>query len=100
MWHTLAQLLSVIRLGQKARTMDHMRIVIRTTAGLVWAEGRWKGQPVQLQEHLFSDLWTIYEDEDTIPWLSQQEKHEQLIIEMLENQYIEWRAERRSNDRN
>ncbi|WP_322907527.1 hypothetical protein [Paenibacillus campi] len=93
-WHTLAQLLAIIRLGQKARTIDHMRIVMRTTAGLIWAEGRWKGQPVQLQEHLFSDLWTIYEDDDTLHWLPQREQHEARTLEMLENQYVEWRAAR------
>ncbi len=93
-WHTLAQLLAVIQLGQKARTMDGMRIVMRTTAGLVWADGRLQGQPVQLQEHLFSDLWTIYEDEDTLAWLPQRKQHTERTREMLENQYLEWRADR------
>ncbi|WPP40586.1 hypothetical protein SK066_18610 [Paenibacillus hunanensis] len=94
MWHTLAQLLAVIQLGQKARTMDGMRIVIRTTAGLVWAEGRLQGQPVPLQEHLFSDLWTIFEDDDSLVWLAERQQHTERTLEMLENQYLEWRAER------
>jgi len=95
-WYTLGQMLSAIRLGQKARTMDGIRIVIRTTDGLLWAEGRLSGQHVSLQDHLFTDLWTIYEDEDTVSWLSQRDSYEQREREMLENQYLEWRAERRT----
>lgn len=96
-WYTLGQLLSAIRLGQKARTLDGVRIVLRTDAGLVWAEGRTVGQPVSLQEHLFSDLWTIYEDEETQKWLPQREAYERRLHEMLENQYLEWRVERMGN---
>ncbi|WP_046213202.1 hypothetical protein [Paenibacillus wulumuqiensis] len=94
-WYTLGQMLSAIRLGQKARTMDSMRTVIRTTDGLLWAEGRQSGQRVSLQDYLFTDLWTIYEDEDTAIWLPQRDSHEQREREMLENQYMEWRAQRR-----
>ncbi|WP_046225641.1 hypothetical protein [Paenibacillus dauci] len=95
-WYTLGQMLSAIRLGQKARTMDGIRIVIRTTDGLLWAEGRLSGQRVSLQDYLFTDLWTIYEDEDTVSWLPQRDSYEQREREMLENQYLEWRAERRT----
>lgn len=97
-WYTLGQLLSAIRLGQKARTMDGGRAVWRNHAGLVWAEGRMAGQLVQLQEHLFTDLWTIYEDEDTYTMQSEQEAYEQRVREMLENQYMEWRHDRSSKE--
>lgn len=96
-WYTLGQLLSAIRIGQKARTMDGMRVVLRSDAGLVWAEGRTAGQPVGLQEHLFSDLWTIFEDEETQRWLPERDVYERRLHEMLENQYWEWRAERLEN---
>ncbi|WP_411345412.1 hypothetical protein ACE3MZ_05160 [Paenibacillus sp. WLX1005] len=93
-WYTLGQLLSAIRIGQKARTMDGMRVVLRSDAGLVWAEGRTAGQSVGLQEHLFSDLWTIFEDEETQRWLPERDVYERRLHEMLENQYLEWRADR------
>lgn len=94
-WYTFGQMMAVIRLGQQASTIDNARIIMRTTQGIIWVNGRQQGQCVEIKDYLFSDLWHIYEDEDTLISLSEREQYEQREHHMLENQYMEWMEERK-----
>lgn len=88
--YTFGQMLMAIRIGQKAETPDG-RTVIRTSEGLVWTSGILSGRIVEIKDYLFSDLWQIYEDEESINVGLDREKHERREREMLENQYEELR---------
>lgn len=46
---------------------------------------------VEIKDYLFSDLWRIYEDEESQQEGIGREQHEQREREMLENQYEELR---------
>lgn len=81
-----------IRIGQKAATPDG-RTVLRTSGGLFWLEGRLAGETVEIKDYLFSDIWTIYEDEESLREGSVREEHERREREMLVNQYEEARQE-------
>lgn len=86
-WFTLGNMISRIRIGQKASTPGFSRTVIRRPDGLFWVGGIWAGQVVQVRDFLFSDIWTIYEDEETEQWLEFRQRHEKMEREMIENQY-------------
>jgi len=88
--YTFGQMLMTIRMGQKAETSDG-RIVMRTSAGLIWTNGILNGKTVEIKDYLFSDLWQIYEDEESMKEGIGREKHEKREREMLENQYEELR---------
>lgn len=89
-WYTFGQMLMQIRLGQKAVTPDG-RTVIRTSGGLVWQEGRLAGAVVEIRDYLFSDIWTIIQDEESLREAGDREAHERREREMLVNQYEEAR---------
>ncbi|OKP78785.1 hypothetical protein A3842_13785 [Paenibacillus sp. P3E] len=89
-WYTFGQMLMHIRLGQKAATPDG-RIVLRTSAGLLWQGGRMDGVFVEIKDYLFSDLWRIYEDEASLKESHNRDFLERREREMLENQYEEQR---------
>ncbi|AIQ72601.1 MULTISPECIES: hypothetical protein [Paenibacillus] len=89
-WYTFGQMLMAIRMGQKAETPDG-RMVMRTSTGLFWINGILKGKVVEIKDYLFSDLWRIYEDEESQQEGIGREQHEQREREMLENQYEELR---------
>ncbi len=89
-WYTFGQMLMQIRLGQKAVTPDG-RTVIRTSGGLVWQEGRLAGAVVEIRDYLFSDIWTIIQDEESLWEAGDREVHERREREMLVNQYEEAR---------
>ncbi|QWU17139.1 hypothetical protein SAMN04487895_11395 [Paenibacillus sophorae] len=97
-WHTFGQMLMNIRVGQKASTPDG-RTLVRTPEGLCWSGGRRDGVLVEIRGYLFSDLWRIFEDEESSVWAAGREEAEALEREMLENQYEEllsaFREERR-----
>jgi hypothetical protein len=80
-----------IRIGQKASTPGFSRTVIRRPDGLFWVGGIWAGQVVQLRDFLFSDIWTIYEDEETEQWLKFRNAYERTEREMIENQFEDLR---------
>jgi len=46
---------------------------------------------VQLRDFLFSDIWTIYEDEDTEQWLAFRDSYERKEREMIVNQFEDLR---------
>lgn len=89
-WYTFGQMLMNIRLGQKAVTPDG-RTVLRTAEGLYWLGGRMDGSAVVIKDYLFSDIWRIYEDEDSLKESGGREDRERKIREMIENQYEEER---------
>lgn len=96
-WYTFGQMIASIRVGQKASTMDEARIIMRTTKGIIWFNGREQGQYVQIKDYLFSDLWHMYEDEEGLISSSEREQYEQHEYEMIENQYMEWWTERKQS---
>lgn len=91
-WYTLGQMLMKIRMGQKASTADG-RTVIRTAVGLFWTGGRQHGKAVEIKDYLFSDIWRIYEDEESLKESSGRETLERREREMIDNQYEELRGE-------
>ena len=93
-WFTFGNMLGKIRIGQKASTPGFSRTVIRTPSGLYWTGGMWNGKVVEIRDYLFSDIWTIYEDEESLTWEEYREPLEREIIEMIMNQYEEERAQR------
>lgn len=93
-WFTFGNMLETIRIGQKASTPCFSRTVIRTPSGLYWTGGIWNGKVVEIRDYLFSDIWTIYEDEESLVWEEYREPMERKIIEMITNQYEEERAQR------
>ncbi|WJH31013.1 hypothetical protein N6H13_10800 [Paenibacillus sp. CC-CFT742] len=52
-WFTLGNMITRIRIGQKASTPGFSRTVIRRPDGLFWVGGIWAGQVVQLRDFLF-----------------------------------------------
>ncbi|WP_151733175.1 hypothetical protein [Paenibacillus tengchongensis] len=92
-WYTTGQMLHAIRIGQKASTPDG-RTVLRTTRGLFWNGGRADGMLVELKDYLFTEIWTIYEDEESLEAGAGKEQQELREREMLENQYEEVRRKR------
>lgn len=94
--YTFGQMLMAIRIGQKAETPDG-RIVMRTAEGLFWTSGIFSGRVVEIKDYLFSDLWQIYEDEESKQVGIDREKHERREREMLENQYEELRLASRKH---
>lgn len=52
-WFTLGNMITRIRIGQKASTPGFSRTVIRRPDGLFWVGGIWSGQVVQLRDFLF-----------------------------------------------
>ncbi|UQZ35034.1 hypothetical protein C2I18_16800 [Paenibacillus sp. PK3_47] len=91
-WYTLGQMLMKIRIGQKAATADG-RTVMRTADGLFWTGGREHGRAVEIKDYLFSDIWRIYEDEESLQESAGREERERREREMIENQYEELRGE-------
>ncbi|OMF88867.1 hypothetical protein [Paenibacillus sp. FSL R7-0273] len=91
-WYTFGQMLAQIRIGQTAATPDG-RAVIRTRGGLLWQGGRLGGTVVEVRDYLFSDIWTISEDEAGGPENEMREAHERREREMLVNQYEEVRED-------
>lgn len=91
-WYTFGQMLMQIRIGQKAATPDG-RTVLRTSGGLFWQEGRLAGRVVEIKDYLFSDIWTIFEDEESLRESGGREEHERREREMLVNQYEEQRED-------
>lgn len=49
-WYTLGNMITRIRIGQKASTPGFSRTVIRRPDGLFWVGGIWSGQVVQLRD--------------------------------------------------
>lgn len=96
-WYTFGQMIASIRLGQKATTIDEARIIMRTTKGIIWVNGREQGRYVEIKDYLFSDLWHIYEDEEQSISFSEREQYEQQEYAMIENQYMEWWTERKQS---
>ncbi|WIV20032.1 hypothetical protein QPK24_04765 [Paenibacillus polygoni] len=94
-WFTFGNMVETIRIGQKASTPGFSRTVIRTPSGLYWTGGIWNGKIVEIRDYLFSDIWTIYEDEESLVWEEYREPMERKIVEMITNQYEEERAQRR-----
>jgi len=90
-WFTLGNMITRIRIGQKASTPGFSRTVIRRPDGLFWVGGIWSGQVVQLRDFLFSDIWTIYDDEETEQWLEFRSQVEQKEREMIVNQFEDLR---------
>lgn len=90
-WFTLGNMITRIRIGQKASTPGFSRTVIRRPDGLFWVGGIWSGQIVQLRDYLFSDIWTIYDDEETEQWLEYRTQIEQKEREMIVNQFEDLR---------
>ncbi|MNW34862.1 hypothetical protein D3C74_118490 [compost metagenome] len=90
-WLTLGHMVRSIRIGQKASTPGYGRTVIRRPDGLYWANGILSGKVVELRDYLFSDIWTIYEDEDSKQWVEYRDQIEKREREMIENQYEEAR---------
>ncbi|WP_054938964.1 hypothetical protein [Paenibacillus ihuae] len=91
-WYTLGQMLMQIRIGQKAATPDG-RTVLRTSRGLFWQNGRSAGASVEIKGYLFSDIWNIFEDDESLRESAGREELEQREREMLANQYEEIRGE-------
>lgn len=56
-----------------------------------WINGILQGKVVEIKDYLFSDLWRIYEDQESQQEGIGREQHEQREREMLENQYEELR---------
>lgn len=90
-WYTLGNMITRIRIGQKASTPGFSCTVIRRPDGLFWVGGIWSGQVVQLRDFLFSDIWTIYDDEETEQWLEFRSQVEQKEREMIVNQFEDLR---------
>ncbi|WP_379132246.1 hypothetical protein [Paenibacillus sp. sgz500958] len=90
-WYTFGQMLMNVRTGQKASTPDG-RTVLRTPAGMFWRGGTMDGKIVEIKDYLFSDLWRIYEDEESLKERGNRGEHERREREMLENQYEELRT--------
>lgn len=93
-WFTFGNMLGQIRIGQKASTSGFTRTVIRTPSGLYWSGGIWNGKIVEIRDYLFSDIWTIYEDEESLAWEKYREPLEREITEMITNQYEDEREKR------
>ncbi|WP_310831581.1 hypothetical protein [Paenibacillus pedocola] len=91
-WYTFGQMLMQIRIGQKAATPDG-RTVLRTSKGLLWQNGRSAGAAVEIKDYLFSDIWNIFEDDESLQESAGREELEQREREMLANQYEEIRWE-------
>lgn len=86
-WVTLGHMIGSIRVGQKASTPGFSRTVIRRPDGLYWTQGILSGKMVEVRDYLFSDIWTIYEDEESSQWIEFRESKEVLEREMIINQY-------------
>ncbi|MCM3785213.1 hypothetical protein M3231_19750 [Neobacillus mesonae] len=97
-WYTFSNMIGQIRIGQKASTPGHSRTVIRKPDGLYWSSGIWNGKVVEMKDYLFSDIWTIYEDEESLVWLEYRAQAEQKEQEMITNQF-EAERERLRDDR-
>ncbi|WP_211747010.1 hypothetical protein [Paenibacillus sp. Marseille-Q4541] len=93
-WFTFGNMVERIRIGQKASTPGFLRTVIRTPEGLFWNGGTWNGKIVEIRDYLFSDIWTIYEDEESLMWEKGREPLEHRIVEMITNQFEEERVRR------
>ncbi|WP_150265324.1 hypothetical protein [Paenibacillus tepidiphilus] len=89
-WYTTGQMLHAIRIGQKASTPDG-RTVLRTARGLFWSGGRADGTVVELKDYLFTEIWNLYEDAESLEAGAGREAQERREREMLENQYEEVR---------
>ncbi|MDO7907139.1 hypothetical protein Q5741_12040 [Paenibacillus sp. JX-17] len=90
-WLTLGGMLQTIRIGQKASTAGHSRTAVRRPDGLFWIGGILDGKPVEIRDYLFSDIWTIYEDEESAEWIPFREELEHKEREMIENQFMDER---------
>ncbi|KAF6618463.1 hypothetical protein HFE03_04485 [Paenibacillus sp. EKM102P] len=86
-WYMFGPMISRIRVGQKASTPGYSRTVIRRPNGLYWTDGGQAGKVVEIRDYLFSDIWTIYEDEECEPWIGLREQMERREQEMIINQY-------------
>ncbi|WP_256702743.1 hypothetical protein [Paenibacillus sp. FSL H7-0326] len=86
-WCTFSNMIGSIKIGQKASTPGYSRTVIRKPDGLYWSSGLWNGRIVEIKDYLFSDIWTIYEDEESLVWFEYREEAEQKELEKIKNQY-------------
>ncbi|ALP35846.1 hypothetical protein ASL14_06345 [Paenibacillus sp. IHB B 3084] len=86
-WYMFSPMISRIRVGQKASTPGFSRILIRRPEGLYWSGGSQSGKVVEIRDYLFSDIWTIYEDEECEPWIGLREQMEPREQDMIINQY-------------
>lgn len=93
-WYTLGQMLHAIELGQIAEAADGERRMRLHPEGMVWLNGPYAGRLVNIQSYLFSDLWTIHEDEASGISLEERASWKRKQEEMLENQLFEQRARR------
>lgn len=94
--YTFGQMLNVIELGQVAEAADGYRRMRLLPEGLVWMNGPYAGKLAQVQAYLLSDLWTIREDRESMPPITEEERADwrRKQVEMLENQLFEQRARR------
>ncbi|MFB5763686.1 hypothetical protein [Paenibacillus medicaginis] len=97
-WLTLPSMLSRIRIGQKASTPGFGRTVIRRPDGLYWCGGLLDGKIVEIRDYLFSDIWTLYEDEESLQWVQFREHEEHKEREMIENQVDDLRTNTRNRE--
>ncbi|QDH22253.1 hypothetical protein [Saccharibacillus brassicae] len=93
-WYTFGQMLHAIELGQVAEAADGERRMKLLPEGMVWLNGPYAGGVVRVQGYLFSDLWTIREDDPFEPALEERANWKRKQMEMLENQLFEQRARR------
>ncbi|MFB5267524.1 hypothetical protein ACE41H_12125 [Paenibacillus enshidis] len=97
-WLTLPSMLGRIRIGQKASTPGFGRTVIRRPDGLYWCGGLLNGKIVEIRDYLFSDIWTLYEDEESLQWIKFREREEHKEREMIENQVDDLRTNTRNRE--
>ncbi|GEM_PF-973315 len=95
-WYTFGQMLEAIELGQLAEAADGLRRMKLTPEGLVWANGPYSGQLVQVRSYLLSDIWTLLEDNENKTLAEEREYWRHKRTEMLENQWFEQRERRHS----
>ncbi|CAM3501535.1 MULTISPECIES: hypothetical protein [Saccharibacillus] len=93
-WYTFGQMLHAIELGQVAEAADGERRMKLLPEGMVWLNGPYAGGLVRVQGYLFSDLWTIREDDPFEPEVEERAKWKRKRTEMLENQLFDRRARR------
>jgi hypothetical protein len=86
-WYMFGPMISRIRMGQKVSTSGFSRTMIRCPDGLYWSGGILSGKIVEIRDYLFSDIWTIYEDEECGQWIGFREQMEPRKQEMIINQY-------------
>ncbi|OWA34316.1 hypothetical protein B9G55_18560 [Saccharibacillus sp. O16] len=95
-WYTFGQMLEAIELGQIAVAADGIRRMKLTPEGLVWLNGPYAGNYVQIRSYLFSDIWTLAEEDGDGISTEERKDWRRKRTEMLENQWLEQRERRYS----